>query len=299
MHRRIFILSDLEGSSCCPDYPATTFMGPGWPRACQGMTRDADAVARALFDAGVETVAIKDFHRTGYNLFPSRMDGRARVVSGYRRGPIPGMGGTFNTTGLMMIGMHAPSGSRGFLPHTLTSRIAMLRVNGKLLSEAELFSAVLSGHGLVPLFFSGCPEACAHAAGAINGIHTFPIEKETATPPDAVRAWRRELASHAVTSLSGQRQLPFVLPGPYRTAVSLRDGRTPAKQIAKRWGLERKQNTLYFRARDIQDLYLTLIRIAYLTPFLERTLPLGLMLYHLMGWLGRARALRTSLSSRS
>lgn len=92
---------------------------------------------------------------------------------------------------------------------------------------------------------------------------------------------------------------PFILPGPYRTAVSMRDGATPAKQIAKRWGLERKQNTLYFRAENIQDLYLTLIRIAYLTPFLERTLPLGLMLYHLMGWLGRARALRTSPSSRS
>jgi D-amino peptidase len=45
-----------------------------------------------LFDAGVKTVTVKDFHRTGFNLLPELMDPRVNVVQGYIKGPVPGMG---------------------------------------------------------------------------------------------------------------------------------------------------------------------------------------------------------------
>jgi D-amino peptidase len=93
-HRRVLIISDIEGSSQCSDYAATKVFGQGWPNACLGMTLDVNAVVTALFNAGVEKVYIKDFHRTGYNLFPSLIDPRARLVSGYEVGPIPGPGQT-------------------------------------------------------------------------------------------------------------------------------------------------------------------------------------------------------------
>ena len=140
-------------------------MTRAWSRGCVEMTRDVNAVVQALFSSGVEHIQIKDFHRTGYNLLPEKIDGRADVIQGYRKGPVPGIGDPGGAEGIFFLGMHAASGTDGFLAHTLTSCIDRLEVNGKPLAEVELFSASLSPFGLKPLFFSGCPVACdVHSA---------------------------------------------------------------------------------------------------------------------------------------
>jgi D-amino peptidase len=114
----ILIIADLEGSSGCWSYNASAFLSDDWCRACLEMSRDVSSVVSALFDAGVRTVAVKDFHRTGYNLFPEVIDSRATIISGYRRGPITGMGNPNHAQAVMFLGMHAASGSQGFLAHT-------------------------------------------------------------------------------------------------------------------------------------------------------------------------------------
>ena len=108
------------------------------------MSRDVDAVVKGLFDAGVQRVTVKDFHRTGYNLMPEMIDSRARIVCGYHQGPVPGLGDPGDADAVMMIGMHAAAGTAGFLAHTLTSRLASLVVNGRPLAEVELFAASLA-----------------------------------------------------------------------------------------------------------------------------------------------------------
>ena len=98
-------------------------MTDDWSRACVEMTRDVNTVVEGLFDAGVKQVTVKDFHRTAYNLLPELIDYRTQVVSGYKRGPVPGIGHPGDATTAMFLGMHAASGTEGFLAHTLTSRI--------------------------------------------------------------------------------------------------------------------------------------------------------------------------------
>ena len=142
--RHILIIADIEGSSGCGSYRASSFMTEPWARACRDMSRDVDAVVKQLFAAGVRQVTVKDFHRTAYNLLPELIDARARIVCGYRRGPVPGLGHPGDVDAAMMIGMHAASGTAGFLAHTLTSRLASLRVNGRPLAEVELFAASLA-----------------------------------------------------------------------------------------------------------------------------------------------------------
>ena len=88
----ILILADLEGSSACWSYRASSFLTQEWVGACEGLSRDLASVVGALFDAGIESIMIKDFHRTGYNIFPKLIDSRAVISSGYRRGPVPGPG---------------------------------------------------------------------------------------------------------------------------------------------------------------------------------------------------------------
>ncbi len=284
---RILIIADIEGSSGCGSYLASAFLTEEWAGACLAMSLDVDAVVRALFAAGVEQVTVKDFHRTGYNLLPEIIDPRAALVSGYLRASVPGLGDPGPAEALMMTGMHAASGTDGFLAHTFSSRIASLRVNGVLIPEAALFSASLAPYGIRPVFFSGCPAACRQASAAIPHIQTFAIDKSVPVHRFEVEAWREGLAVAAVRSLSNRSAGPCPMKGPFEAAVQMRKGTEAARRIGSRWGISAEGDTLRFQAPDFDRLYMTLIRICYLTPTVEKILPVGLFLFNLRGFLGR------------
>jgi D-amino peptidase len=283
---RVIIIADIEGSSRCWNYRGSSFLTGEWAEACAGMTEDIASVATALVNAGVKDIMIKDFHRTGYNLLKEKIDPRARVVSGYKRGPVPGLGDPGNSKGLLCIGMHASSGSGGFLAHTLTSRIGKLLVNGKPMSEVALFSASLAGHGIRPLFFSGCPVACGEAQEAVRGIDTYAIDKSMGPDNFDAASWREGLCAAAVASLENRTTVPYVPEGPFNAAVTMRDGAAAAHKVARRWDMPWEDDTVFISAADFEELYYALIRICYLTPFIERILPIGLPVYNLAGRMG-------------
>jgi D-aminopeptidase len=284
----ILIIADIEGSSGCWNYRASSFMTDEWSRACVEMSLDVDAVVKALFDAGVKHVAVKDFHRTGYNLLSELIDPRAQVVLGYKRGPAPGIGDLSNLQAVMFLGMHAASGTEGFMAHTLTSRISWLEVNRKPLAEIELFSASLAPHGVRPIFFSGCPTACAQARAAIAKIDAYPIDK--AVGPDLFDAetWRSGLASSAQASLNNGATEPYRPSGPFKAEVTWRGGERAAQKRARRWGFDQEGSRIFIESADIHELYKDLIKLCYLTPLTGRILPFGLFLYNLTGRLGLA-----------
>ncbi len=285
MFSQVIIIADIEGSSGCPDYEASSFMTAKWALACLEMTRDVNAVASTLLDAGVR-VTIHDFHRTGYNLIGERIDPRAKLVQGYRQGPVPGLGHPGDAEAVMFIGLHAASGTSGFLAHTLTSRIARLAVNGRPLTEVELFAASLAPYGVRPLFFTGCPVACDQARAAIPGIATFAVHKPFTTDGPDAENWRQAMARAAINSLKTKAQPPFLPSGPFRAEVRFRDGTVAARQVQSRWDLGRNGNTILLEAETLANLYDDLIKIAYLTPWIQAFLPLGLFLYRLLGIFG-------------
>jgi D-amino peptidase len=288
----ILIIADLEGSSGCWSYTASAFLTDDWCRACQEMSRDVSSVVDALFDAGVKTIAVKDFHRTGFNLFPELIDSRAKIISGYRRGPVAGIGNPNKAQAVMFLGMHAASGSDGFLAHTLTSRIARLEVNDRLLSEIELFAASLAPWGIRPIFFSGCPVACKQAAAVIENINCFPIDKSCGSENFDFGTWRSALAQAAVKSLSNRKAEPYIPVGPFDARVTMRDGKAEAARIARRWKFEQVGEQIRIYSADIHQLYLELIRLCYLTPTIEKVLPLALAAFNLKGRIGIIRARR-------
>jgi D-aminopeptidase len=282
-YKNIIIVCDIEGSSGCGSYRASSFLNAGWARACRALTRDVAAVVRALFDAGAESVTVKDFHRTGYNLFTELIDKRARIISGYKNGNVPGMGNLADIDAALFIGMHASSGSGGHIAHTLTSRISKLSAGGDALCELQLFSAALSRSGSVPVFFSGCPVACGEAKRAIRSISVYPIERNSASF-DA-ESWREGLARAAVKSLSAKRGTLYNPRGPFRVTMRMRDERS-ARRLSASWRLERRKDTIVFDAEDISGIYDRLSVWLYITPFIRKILPVGLFLYSIMGRFG-------------
>jgi len=285
-YRRVLIIADIEGSSDCWDYEGSSWLTPAWRRACRGMTRDVAAVVRAVLDAGAEDVRVKDFHRTGYNLLSEWIDPRARVIQGYRPGPVPGIGDPGRTEAAVFLGMHAASGTRGFLAHTLTSRLAALRVNDRPMTELELFAASLAPFGIRPAFFSGCPTACDQARAVISGLPVFPIDKSDGPGSFRPALWRRNLAEAAVRSIQQSAPPPYEPAGPFKAEIVLRDGPQAVQKIADRWGVDHDTDRVFLSAPDIHTLYADLIRLCYLTPTMERAIRPALSLYRLMGRLG-------------
>jgi D-amino peptidase len=286
--KRILIIADIEGSSGCWNYRASSFMTREWSRACLEMTHDVNTVVQALFNSGIKNIQVKDFHRTGYNLLPEKIDEGAEVVHGYRNGPVPGLGDPDGAEGIFFMGMHAASGTNGFLAHTLTSRIARIEVNGKPLAEVELFSSILAPFGLKPLFFSGCPVACAQAAGAIENLAVYPIDKTLGRQQFDIESWRAGLAKAAVNALENTSAVLHQPYGPFQARVKMRDGEAVAGKIAHRWKLKRRKDEILINADDLPGLFIHLIRICYLTPLVEKTLPFCLGVYNLWGRFGLA-----------
>ena len=284
--RRVLIIADIEGSSGCWNYAASSFLTPEWAPACAAMTQDVQCVVRALFREGVEEIIVKDFHRTGYNLLPEQIDRRARVDSGYALGPIPGMGDPGQAEAVLFLGLHAASGTEGFLPHTMTSRLAEVRVNDRPLPEVALFASVLAPYGVRPIFFSGCPSACQQATMTIPGISTWPINKKDGPAEFDRRAWQSGLARKALESLTNDATRPLDGKGPFTVQLVFRDGARAAQKIAHRWRLKRAGDAVRFDVEDLSALFLMLSRICYLVPALLPFLPLGLPLYNVMGRAG-------------
>lgn len=251
-----------------------------WARACVAMTLDVSAVVAALFKAGVEHIRVKDFHRTGYNLLPEMINAKSEIIHGYRRGPVPGLGDPGRAQVVIFMGMHAASGSDGFLAHTLTSRIAYLEVNGKPMAEIELFASALAPFGIRPIFFSGCPVACEQAGAVIDNIFLYPIEKTIGVEHFDAEVWRLGLAGSVVESLDNDQTVPYQPDGPLRAVVKLRDGADAARNIANRWKLDYQNDQILINAAHIRELYLALIRICYLTPLVEKMLPICLFAYN-------------------
>ncbi len=287
-HNRILIIADIEGSSCCSNYRASSFMTPQWRRACLGMTLDVNAVVEALFRNGVKQITVQDFHRTGYNLIPALFDPRAEVLLGYRQGPVPGIGNPPPVDAVMFLGMHAASGSDGFLAHTFTSRIQNLLVNGECTPEVAFFSASLAPWNIQPVFFSGCPVACQQARAFIPGIETMAIDKGAPLGAADLDAWRTALANKAVRSLTNHTAKPYCPAGPFKASVTMRDGAVVARKYARRWGYAVSDATIFIESRHFDELYLKLINLCYLTPLINKILPLALRLYNLKGLLGLA-----------
>ena len=286
LYPHVLIVADIEGSSGCWSYAGSAFKTRQWVDACGSLSLDVDAVATSLFRRGVYQVTVKDFHRTGYNLLPERIDPRCRILSGYRRGPVPGIGNPAGAQAVLFLGLHAASGTDGFLAHTLTSRIARLMVNGKPLPEIALFAASLAPYNLRPIFFSGCPVACRQAEDTIAGIDTFSIDKSRGPDEFDARTWRQKMASAAAASLDNSSVVPYLPRGPFEATVTMREGKAHAGHLARRWGFACRGPDILLRADTIHSLYRDLIRLCYLTPLTERLLPLSLALFNLQGRMG-------------
>jgi D-aminopeptidase len=263
-----YVVADLEGSTGAWTKAHTLSGTPEWQEARLELTKDVNVAVEALFEMGVKGVVVKDFHRTGYNLIPRYLDRRVKLVSGYYAGPAVGYGKLYGAHFALFVGLHASGGNEfGFLPHTLTSRIAEILVNGERVCEAELFATVLSAFQVPVCFFSGCPAACQEVAQKMEWVVTYPIAKQPEIYENERRrrsyiVQKREGLREKIKKVLNPKAMPlFVMKAPFDCQVIFRE-EAEARRMNP-WAFSQDGKIIRFRTEKFLELYQNLLKIAY------------------------------------
>jgi D-aminopeptidase len=279
--KSVLIIADIEGSTGCSCKSDSQLFNNGWVKACVELTHDLNAIVDALLKSGrVDKIRIKDFHRTGFNIFSDILDKNVELSQGYEAEPVTGIGDCKGFDLLYLVGLHAASGTDGFLPHTLTSKFSAVKLNDQPLSEAELFSASVAKYGLKPVFFSGCGTACQQARSALGKIKTVEVAKPL---EDSAEQTRSLLAKKALEALDSPDAATYFPEGEFKVEVTMRDGDKVAETLGRIWELPYEENRVFFHCNNLQQAYDQLIKLAYLKPFYARHLKVSLRLFNLWG----------------
>ncbi len=212
---------DCEGVACVvgePGRPLTE--SRDYRFACGQAAREADAAARALFDAGAASVFVWDNHCLGSNLEHDRLDGRCEVVLGHPFGRRwPGLDETF--AGVLMIGYHAMEGTAGgVLAHSYSSEAyRWVKVEGREVGEMALDAAVAGEFGVPLIVVASDDHGCAEARGFTPWVETVETKRglgrttAISKSPDRAVDEIYEGVGRAVGRLAEMQPFTFALPG--------------------------------------------------------------------------------------
>jgi len=218
---RVLVLHDMEGLSGQTDprtfsYRNTEF----YPQGREYLIGDVNAVIAGLFDGGADVVRVVDGHGSGNpepDIILDRLDPRAEMLS--RSEPFEAYvdiveAGAFDA--VVVVGMHAKTGSRGFASHTYTLGIGV-RLNGQSITETEIV-ALSWGRVGVPVIFASGDDKLAADLATMPWIRYVTVKDATSAstadpyPVDEVRAELRAEAQAALEGLSGARVMRVATP---------------------------------------------------------------------------------------
>jgi D-amino peptidase len=187
---KFYIGVDCEGPACVVGSPGGSLNDSrNLAFAKLQATREADAAARACFDAGATEVIVWDNHGGSLNLEYDLLDSRCKIALGvgfpHRW---PGIDETF--MGVLFIGYHAMDSTEdAVMAHTYSSAAHQwVKVNGRMVGELAIDAAIAGLHGVPPLFVAGDDKCVAEG-------REFFGELETVTTKNAF-GWNAAVSLH-------------------------------------------------------------------------------------------------------
>jgi D-amino peptidase len=136
-------------------------------------SREADAAARGLFEAGAEQVVVWDNHGGSLNLDYDLIDERCDLLlgtGGEARLSLLDQG----FSGLLLVGYHAREGTvDAILAHSYSSqRYQHIKVNGNQVGEIAIDAALAGERGVPVIFLSSDDKAVAEARELLPWVET-------------------------------------------------------------------------------------------------------------------------------
>jgi D-amino peptidase len=179
---KVLISADMEGVDGVSSWEVQAEpAGREYMKYRHLMTQEVNMAVIGAQGAGAGEVIVADSHGDGQNIDLEELNPAARLIRAFPRplGMMQGIDSTFDA--VAFIGYHASEGTPGaVLSHTMSSRrIAEIKLNGQVASEA-LFNAAVAGEFGVPVvFLSGDQAACDEARKQIGPIETVAVKQAT------------------------------------------------------------------------------------------------------------------------
>ena len=165
---------DCEGVACGVGSPGASLNSSrNLEFALLQATREADAAARGLFEAGAEQVVVWDNHNGSLNLSYDLLDSRCDIALGVGfEHRWPGVDESFD--GVLFVGYHSMDNTiDGVMCHSFSSATYQyMKVNGVEVGEMQIDAAVAGEIGVPPIFTSSDDRAVAEASRFFPGIQT-------------------------------------------------------------------------------------------------------------------------------
>lgn len=225
---RIFISSDMEGSTGVVSAAQVRASRAEYAFGCARQAGDVRAAARGALDAGAERVIICDAHGAMTNLDLSEFGKFVSIASGSPK--VLGMAeGAAGCDAAFFVGYHAMAGTeKAVLDHTFDSRtIYCLTVNGLKMGETGVNALFCGALGVPVAFVSGDDALCAEARSLLGPQLRLCSVKEglgrgaaLCRAPEETEPEIYAAAKEAAEAVRRGEFSPFTLEGPYVLEIS-------------------------------------------------------------------------------
>ncbi len=217
---KLLIAADMEGITGVTRIEHTQSTHPEYQRFRRLMTADVNAAIQGASAAGVGDILVADGHAAGTNILIEELDSRAHLHSGVPSPFAMLQGIDSGVDAVFFIGYHARMGTaHAILDHTWSSaNVFNVWLNGMLVGEVGLNSAVCGHFGAPVILVSGDQAVCAEAQEFIPGSETAIVKiaagrhSAECFPMEATQTIIREAAARAV-----ERFLAATAPLPVKT----------------------------------------------------------------------------------
>ncbi len=221
----VYISIDMEGVAGIATMDQVVRGGHGYPAAQRLMTGEANAAIAGAFDAGAESVVVNDSHGTMDNLIHEELDPRARVVFGSPKLDCMAEGLSADHDVAIFLGYHAAAGEPGVLAHTYSSHFAEVRLNGRLVSEAEVNALQAAAVGVPVGLVTGDDVICAAVRAQIPSARTLEVKTahgfSAANSLSPAVARERIRAATAETVAAAAGLAPLQVPAELRLEIDM------------------------------------------------------------------------------
>jgi D-amino peptidase len=226
---KVFISVDMEGITGVVTPEQLGPAGFEYAKARELMTGEVLAAIAGAREAGATQFVVADSHGNMQNLLIDRMPADVMVVRGSPR-PLSMMEGIDSSfKAVMFIGYHAATTNpHGVRAHTMSSAtLAAVRINGTLMAESGMNSAIAGAYGVPVVLVTGDDDACGEVKSLLGDVETAVVKHSVGfhsaitMTPEASQALIRARAKAAIQRLRDFK--PHVLKAPFAVDLTFKN----------------------------------------------------------------------------
>jgi len=175
---KVYVSADIEGVTGVNHWDEADKKSSDFDEYREQMTAEVVGACEGALNAGAEDIWVQDAHATARNIIASKLPQEVRFIRGWSGHPfsmVQYLDESFNA--LIMIGYHSRAGSGDNpLAHTITGRVARIKINDQYASEFLLHAYAAALVNVPVVLISGDAGLCEKVKSYNPHILTVPVK---------------------------------------------------------------------------------------------------------------------------